>query len=552
MMAKETKENSIKTFLKDYVLAYNSITLIVLLIAGIYSTGFNIILPYLLKNMLDHAVSKNISAFTHNTLLFVILWLVSFPIMYISAFAGKKLKLNVKMRLRKELLKKIHVIPYKDAISKTQGAYLQVISDDVDKIEPLIIEAYLYLFLQILMAIGSLYFMLKINVLLTTISILPVPLYFYLLMAYQKKAGAFTQERQNAYQKVIEFLDESISNTYLVRNFGVLWNVLNAFKDIYESYIRRYLGLFKLNYWYNNILNYLLSMSVQLAVIIVGAVLVLHGKFTAGGVIAFMMYVNYIKAPLQYILTFGTTVEPAKVSLSRIYDILNKNDAYIVKKHSTLPKIEYKSPAIFIRNLSFSYDKGTKVIKGLNLRVEAGEWLCIVGESGIGKTTFLNLLLKHFPVGDGEIFIFSRDINQISIGKLNMLITLIEQEPIFFGNMSVYENLTLGKDIQLSRIVELSRAIGMEGLMNKLSESKKVLMKNSGLSGGEKKRLALLRGILKDAPIVIIDEPTAFLDRENIESILNGLRRVLEGKTVLMTTHDELVKKICDRSIDIK
>ncbi len=537
-------------FLKKYVLPYK-FTLLIILFAGFYSTGFNIILPYLLKNMLDYAVSKNVNAFTTNTLIFVILWLLSFPIMYISAFAGEKLKLNVKMRLRRELLKKIHVIPYKDVISKTQGAYLQVISDDVDKIEPLIVEAYLYLFLQVLMAIGSLYFMLKINLLLTVISILPVPLYFYLLMAYQKKAGVFTQERQNAYQKVIEFLDESISNTYLVRNFGVLWHVLKTFTDIYEGYIKKYLRLFKWNYWYNNILNYLLSMSVQLAIIVVGAILVLHGKFTAGGVIAFMMYVNYIKAPLQYILTFGTTVEPAKVSLSRIYEILNKKDVYVVSKNSSLPEINFKSPAILIRNLTFSYDDGSKIIENLNLKVEPGEWVCIVGESGIGKTTLLNLLLKHFSVEKGKIFIFGKDINEISADDLNNLITLIEQEPLFFGNMTVYENLTLGRDIPWSRIVELAKKTGIEDLLKKLSQNRKVLMKNSGLSGGEKKRLALLRGILKDTPIVIIDEPTAFLDKENIESILTGLKRVLKGKTVLITTHDERVKGICDKNLII-
>jgi len=263
-----------------------------------------------------------------------------------------------------------------------------------------------------------------------------------------------------------------------------------------------------------------------------------------------MLYVNFVKAPLQFILSFSTTIEPAKVSLSRVYEILKENETYYVDKLSSLKQSDGEY-AIRIRNLNFGYEKEKLVIKGLNVEIRNGEWVCVVGESGMGKSTLLNILLKHFPIPNGKVFLFDKDINKMTIGEILALITLIEQEPQFFSDMSVYENLTLGKEISWDEIVKIADKIGMGQLLQKISKDKKILLKNSGLSGGEKKRLALLRGILRDTPIILMDEPTAFIDRKSALNILSKLKEALEGKTVIITAHDEKVISFCDKKIYI-
>ena len=544
------KNKSIKNLYSQYILPGHRIILFFAILASLFTTFVNIIFPYLLKKIIDLAEARNIPEFKFNVILFSILWLSTLIALYIYSYGLERIKVEVKKRLRLDLLRKLHTISYIKIISTPQGSYVQRILDDVDKIEPLIIETYLELITQTLLGIGALYFMLKMSVPLTIVSVLPLPVYIGLMILYQKKAQVLTQKRQQDYQHVVAFLDESISNTYIVRNLGIINKILERFKTLYNIYLKSYIRLFLLNFYYGSLLNFLVSMGVQLFIIVLGAILILHGKLTTGSVIAFMLYVNYVKAPLQYILSFSTTIEPAKVSLSRVYEILKENETYYVDKLSSLKQSDGEY-AIRIRNLNFGYEKEKLVIKGLNVEIRNGEWVCVVGESGMGKSTLLNILLKHFPIPNGKVFLFDKDINKMTIGEILALITLIEQEPQFFSDMSVYENLTLGKEISWDEIVKIADKIGMGQLLQKISKDKKILLKNSGLSGGEKKRLALLRGILRDTPIILMDEPTAFIDRKSALNILSKLKEALEGKTVIITAHDEKVISFCDKKIYI-
>ena len=544
------KNKSIKNLYSQYILPGHRIILFFAILASLFTTFVNIIFPYLLKKIIDLAEARNIPEFKFNVILFSILWLSTLIALYIYSYGLERIKVEVKKRLRLDLLRKLHTISYIKIISTPQGSYVQRILDDVDKIEPLIIETYLELITQTLLGIGALYFMLKMSVPLTIVSVLPLPVYIGLMILYQKKAQVLTQKRQQDYQHVVAFLDESISNTYIVRNLGIINKILEKFKTLYNIYLKSYIRLFLLNFYYGSLLNFLVSMGVQLFIIVLGAILILHGKLTTGSVIAFMLYVNYVKAPLQYILSFSTTIEPAKVSLSRLYEILKEKETYYVDKLSSLKQSDGEY-AIRIRNLNFGYEKEKLVIKGLNVEIRNGEWVCVVGESGMGKSTLLNILLKHFPIPNGKVFLFDKDINKMTIGEILALITLIEQEPQFFSDMSVYENLTLGKEISWDEIVKIADKIGMGQLLQKISKDKKILLKNSGLSGGEKKRLALLRGILRDTPIILMDEPTAFIDRKSALNILSKLKEVLNGKTVIITTHDEKVISFCDKKIYI-
>jgi len=544
------KNKSIKNLYSQYILPGHRIILFFAILASLFTTFVNIIFPYLLKKIIDLAEARNTPEFKFNVILFSILWLSTLIALYIYSYGLERIKVEVKKRLRLDLLRKLHTISYIKIISTPQGSYVQRILDDVDKIEPLIIETYLELITQTLLGIGALYFMLKMSVPLTIVSVLPLPVYIGLMILYQKKAQVLTQKRQQDYQHVVAFLDESISNTYIVRNLGIINKILERFKTLYNIYLKSYIRLFLLNFYYGSLLNFLVSMGVQLFIIVLGAILILHGKLTTGSVIAFMLYVNFVKAPLQFILSFSTTIEPAKVSLSRVYEILKENETYYVDKLSSLKQSDGEY-AIRIRNLNFGYEKEKLVIKGLNVEIRNGEWVCVVGESGMGKSTLLNILLKHFPIPNGKVFLFDKDINKMTIGEILALITLIEQEPQFFSDMSVYENLTLGKEISWDEIVKIADKIGMGQLLQKISKDKKILLKNSGLSGGEKKRLALLRGILRDTPIILMDEPTAFIDRKSALNILSKLKEALEGKTVIITAHDEKVISFCDKKIYI-
>ncbi len=550
----KNNENFLKAFYKKYILTKKHLILLLsILVFSLISSILQILIPYFLKGIMDFAIAGKKNLMYNAIWLFGIAWILAVISAYIYGYCMEIIKVDVKGVLRKNLLRKLHTLLYSEVNKHTQGAYLQIILDDVDKIDPLIIDSYLNLGTMGFMALGALILMIKMSWILTIVSVLPVPLYMVLMVIYQKKAISLTQKRQKDYQNVIAFIDESIGNTYIVRNFGILHQILDLFTTFYNKYVKSYMDLFRVNFFYSSVLNTFLSIGVQFFIILFGAILILKGKLTAGIVLSFMIYVEYVRQPLDYILRFSTQVEPAKVSLKRIFQILNRESVYEPKTHSLsyLKRLPSDVPAVEIKNLSFSYENHP-VINNLSLTLKQGKWLCIIGESGRGKSTLLNILMKHYSVPDGKVFLLGEDINKMEVNDILSLITLIEQEPQFFSSMSIYENLTLGQDIPWEKVEEIAAKIGLKNLLNKISKNRKILLKNSGLSGGEKKRLSLLRGMLRNTPIVIIDEPTAFLDKDNAIRIMSKLKEFLKGKTVIITTHDEKILKLCDEKIFIE
>jgi len=550
----KNNENFLKVFYKKYILTKKHLILLLsILVFSLISSILQILIPYFLKGIMDFAIAGKKNLMYNAIWLFGIAWILAVISAYIYGYCMEIIKVDIKGVLRKNLLRKLHTLLYSEVNKHTQGAYLQIILDDVDKIDPLIIDSYLNLGTMGFMALGALILMIKMSWILTIVSVLPVPLYMVLMVIYQKKAISLTQKRQRDYQNVIAFIDESIGNTYIVRNFGILHQILDLFTTFYNKYVKSYMDLFRVNFFYSSVLNTFLSIGVQFFIILFGAILILKGKLTAGIVLSFMIYVEYVRQPLDYILRFSTQVEPAKVSLKRIFQILNRESVYEPKTHSLsyLKRLPSDVPAVEIKNLYFSYENHP-VINNLSLTLKQGKWLCIIGESGRGKSTLLNILLKHYSVPDGKVFLLGEDINKMEVNDILSLITLIEQEPQFFSSMSIYENLTLGQDIPWEKVEEIAAKIGLKNLLNKISKNRKILLKNSGLSGGEKKRLSLLRGMLRNTPIVIIDEPTAFLDKDNAIRIMSKLKEFLKGKTVIITTHDEKILKLCDEKIFIE
>lgn len=552
-MVKDNKLDGLLSRLyKEYIIPGKLLLIVFVVIIGIILSSIQSFIPYYLRGIIDFAERKDMHGFLLDIEIFGILLLLFMAILYFYGYYLEWIKVKVKEKIRQDVLLKLHSISYKDVISNSQGSYLQRIIDDVDKIGPLILDAYMQLGIHTLTALISLVIMLKLSWQLTIAGIIVLPAYLYLTYIYQKKAVPLTYKKQNDYQKVIAFTDESLKSTYTIRNQGAVSRIMKKFKEIYAQYVKSYLNLFKVNYFYSDVLNAFLAVLSQFILIGFGAYLIIKGRITAGTVVGFIAYSNYLMQPLNYILVFSTKVEPSKVSLDRVYTILGKPSVYEVREISQADNVDVnRETAIGIKNLTFKYDNNS-ILDNLNFKIKKGEWVCIVGESGSGKSTLLNILLKHFPVPDNTVFIFGKDINKYTAEEILGLITLIEQEPQLFSEMSIMENLTIGVDRSAEEIKEVAKKLGMGDILEKISTERKVLLSNAGLSGGEKKRLSILRGLLRKTPIVILDEPTAFVDKGSGIAILESLKNSLRDRTVIITTHDKEVLSFCDGIIDLQ
>ena len=283
-----------------------------------------------------------------------------------------------------------------------------------------------------------------------------------------------------------------------------------------------------------------------ISILITGVKLVTAGNVTVGTLVAFVSYSGYLYDFISFLTTFNIIVEPAMISLDRINEILSWREKFAVVER--YEGIQDHRIAVSIRNLNLKIGN-REIFKGLSFEIERGKFASIFGESGRGKTTLINLFMKVYEPPENSIFIFGRDLAQIPREEIYGIFSVVEQEPKFFTG-KVEDNLIIHSDSTWNDVEKVARALGLEEFLKKVLRGKRGA-KLADLSGGERKRLGLIRGLVKQRPIVLLDEPTAFLDRETSVRILEGIRKVLKTRTVLVFTHDPIVRKYCDQIINI-
>jgi subfamily B ATP-binding cassette protein MsbA len=255
---------------------------------------------------------------------------------------------------------------------------------------------------------------------------------------------------------------------------------------------------------------------------------------------------------IQLILTFALLIQPAKsfstsyskiniglASSQRIFEILDAENT-IKEAPDAKPMKSFKE-AIEYKNVSFSYrsNQHREILKGINLRVEKGKMIALVGQSGAGKTTLVDLLPRFYDVASGEILIDGQDIRHVKIADLRGLFGIVSQEPILF-NDSVRNNIVFGKsDIGQEQIEAAARVANAHDFIVKLPHGYETMIGDRGgkLSGGERQRLTIARAVLKDPPILILDEATSSLDSESEKLVQDALAKLMKDRTTIVIAH---------------
>lgn len=247
-----------------------------------------------------------------------------------------------------------------------------------------------------------------------------------------------------------------------------------------------------------------------------------------------------------------TTIQSANNSAQRIFQIQDLDEVEDMDKHSAQ---KLKNFSIEFKNINFSYQKdGVKTLKNLNFKVDDGRSCALVGESGSGKSTIVNILLRFWDNYDGQITIGGVDIKEMSLNTLRHMISYVSQDTFLFS-ASIAENIKMGKlSASMEEIVEVAKLVRMHELILKLPNGydTKLGERGVGLSGGQKQRIAIARAILKNAPILLLDEPTASTDPENEIEIMSSLKMLAKGKTVVIVTHRFSTISSCDEILFLK
>jgi subfamily B ATP-binding cassette protein MsbA len=286
-----------------------------------------------------------------------------------------------------------------------------------------------------------------------------------------------------------------------------------------------------------------------------GAHQAIRGEITIGSLIGFSIYLTQIFNSLTNLAEIFTSLQKVCGVSERIFEILDtKSD---VKELPTAIALNNIRGSIEFRNVSYGYDKEDSqklVLDNINFKIEEREKIALVGASGIGKTTIVNLLLRFYELQKGEILIDDINIKNIKISSLREQIGVVLQEPILF-NTTIKENIRYGKlDAKDEEIVESAKIANAHSFIINLPDKYDTIVGDKGcrLSVGERQRICIARAIIKNPKILILDEPTSSIDREGEEKVFEAIKNVMQDRTTIIISHRESILKYVDRVLYLK
>jgi ATP-binding cassette, subfamily B, bacterial len=339
----------------------------------------------------------------------------------------------------------------------------------------------------------------------------------------------------------------TIGAVKLVQAYGREDRAVADFRRGSERSLALSLRLYSLETVFGLVVDSVLALGAA-ALVFMGALRVMEGALRIGELTIFLSYLRDLYQPVQSISQNLAEVSTARVGLERVFSVLDvEPDVTDAPFAKPLPPVR---GALRFDHVSFAYDTDTPVLHDVSFALAPGEKVALVGRTGAGKSTLASLVLRLFDPGAGEVSIDGHDIRQVTLASLRRQVTLMLQEPILFHS-TVTENIAFGSDVPFERIRDAARRAEAESFVLELPQGYDTVLGEGGstLSGGQRQRLALARALVRNTPIVVLDEPTSSLDLTTEALVWRNVMQVFEGRTALIIAHRLSTARMADRIV---
>ena len=427
------------------------------------------------------------------------------------------------------------------------GEIISRVTNDVNKLQKAIVDStvsVIYKFLTLLGGIGYLFYL---NFRLTLFLIVMLPVMTYVLKRFNTKIRRVSRDVQTKIADVSDVLQETLSAIRVVKSFGREEYEYERFSSENEANFRAK----KKNAQYSAILTpsieFLSSLSFT-AILWYGGYEVMQGAMKPSELIAFFTMLLTISSPLKSLTGISATIQKALASAERIFEIIDM-DNHISEENENNIVLDQLEGNIKFDNVSFAYKEGEKVLSNINLEAKPGEIVALVGPSGAGKTTLVDLIPRFYDPTAGKLLIDGYDIRDLDVDVLREQIGVVPQETILFSG-SLANNIAYGDlNASLEDIQGAARAANAHGFIQGFKDGYDTAVgeRGVGLSGGQRQRIAIARAILKDPKILILDEATSALDAESEALVQDALNALMENRTTFVIAHRLTTIKNADR-----
>jgi len=504
---------------------------------SILATLFGLAYPLFAKFFIDEVLLKG------NTHLLFLLTVGMFAVAllgfllgsvnrYLYTWVSARVLFDMRMTLYRHL-QKLSLLFY----TRTKiGEILSRINTDLAEIQRITTDVLLSSVTHILTLIGTTGFLFWLNYRLFLAGGLLIPFAAMGLRYFRPKIADMAKEIRDRNADLGSFLIETLSGIKLIKAFGAEDLEMARFARKHEEYIQAVLKLQKLSILSGSISGLLLP-ATSLMVFLYGGHLVITGGMTIGDLVAFSAYLVRVFGPVQGLMGLYIQLQRARISLERVFEFLALEPEVKEKEGALL--LESVKGDVEFEDVSFGYEPDKPVLKNVSFRVPEGTTLAIVGPSGMGKTTLIDLLLRFYDPQRGSIKIDGIDLRDLTLRSLRDHIAVVGQETFLF-HATVEENIRYGKsDASREEIVQAARAACIHDFIESLPQKYETLVGERGvrLSGGERQRVAIARALLKSPKILILDEATSSLDGMSERQVRDALNTLMKGRTTIIVTH---------------
>ena len=459
-------------------------------------------------------------------------WLVRFLQQFFMAAIGQRIILHI----RSTLFEKMKALPLSFFDSRQHGELMSRLTNDVDNISTTISDSLTQLMTYGFTIIGILCIMLRLSLPLTCIAFISVWLIFLLTRTITKHTRKLFAQQQQILGKLNGQVEESISGQNMVKAFGREAEMTEQFE---ESNARLCQVATKAQIWsgflmpLTNVINNLNFVIVA----VVSGILAAYGRISVGLISSFLLYSRQFSRPFVDIANIYNNFQTAVAGAERIFEILEE-EPEPADASDALPLTAPRGEVEF-SHVTFGYQAQEPVLKDVSFRVPAGTRVAVVGSTGAGKTTLINLLTRCYDVNSGSILLDGRDLRQYRLQDLRRTFGVVLQDTALFG-MSVRDNISYGnKDVLPERIRAAAKTAGADSFIRRLPQGYDTILTQGGaaLSQGERQLLTIARAVLQEAPILILDEATSSVDTVTEQRIRRAMLTITRGRTSFIIAH---------------
>jgi len=525
------------TRLLDYVKPYK-VNFIFLSIAAILISVFSILNQYLLKIAVDTYITPKdyeglilIISIMFGVLVFQVAF--QFLFVFLANILGQKVVYDIRIRLFSRIIK--FKMSYYDKSST--GRLVTRAVNDMETIASIFSQGLFMIVADLILMLSVLAVMIFLSLKLSLIIFAILPFILIATRLFQRAMKVAFNDVRNEVANLNSFVQERISGIKEIQIFNREKIENEKFIKINEKHKNAWLK----TVWYNSIFFPIAEISTSITIGLLvwyggGLVGLGQSSISLGTIFLFIQLSQMLFRPLRQIADKFNTLQMGMVAANRVFKILD-NSEFIKDDGRLKPNIIDGN--VSFKNINFSYDSKNQVFKNFNLNIKSGEKIAIVGSTGSGKTTIVNLLLRFYELDKGEILINGKNIKEMSIDLLRSNISLVSQNIFLFAD-TIYNNIVLyNKKISINKVIEAAKKIGIHNFINKLPDSYNYNVKERGvmLSEGQKQLISFLRAYVSEPTILVLDEATSSIDSKTEKLIQYATSKIIENKTSIIIAH---------------